>query len=115
MPVDYFNIDPETMGNVSPLTQIGEPQIPGRRMAKPKSKIRTQPQPQAATPATSAWNPFANLNIEKPQPQPQAVNHYQGHRRILSCGVEANMMMSMNDFGEASFLQRREDVEMDCS
>ncbi|KAJ9606642.1 hypothetical protein H2200_008650 [Cladophialophora chaetospira] len=107
MPVDYFAIDMDTMSDVSPMTQIGErtrQQFNGRRMAMPKSRSR---QPAPPMPPTSAVNPFANFSA--PQPEPQYGGHF-GHKRMMSCGMEAAM-----DFGEAPFLQRREDVEMDCS
>jgi hypothetical protein len=109
MPVDYFSIDMEAMGDVSPMTQIGErtrQRFGGRRMAMPKSRGRCQqPEPQFAP--TSNVNPFANVAV--PQPEATFTGHF-GHRRMMSCGMEAAM-----DFGEAPFLQRREDVEMDCS
>lgn len=108
MPVDYFAIDMENMSDVSPMTQIGDharQQFNGRRMAMPKTRNRFQPtEPQM--PPTSAFNPFANMAM--PQPEPQFGGHI-GHKRMMSCGMEAM------DFGDASFLQRREDVEMDCS
>jgi hypothetical protein len=110
MPVDYFAIDMDTMSDVSPMTQIGErtrQHFNGRRMAMPKSRGRFLHQSEPQIPPTSSVNPFANFMA--PQPGPQFGGHF-GHKRMMSCGMEAAM-----DFGEAPFLQRREDVEMDCS
>ncbi|KIY01068.1 uncharacterized protein Z520_03734 [Fonsecaea multimorphosa CBS 102226] len=110
MPVDYFAIDIDTMSDVSPMTQIGDrarQHFNGRRMAMPKSRGRFFQQPETQMPPTSAANPFANMMVQ--QPETQLANHF-GHKRMMSCGMEAAM-----DFGEAPFLQRREDVEMDCS
>ena len=107
MPVDYFAIDVDTMSDVSPMTQIGEharQQFHGRRMAMPRSRSRLQQ--SAQLPPTSVVNPFANMAT----PQPEIQFGGFGHKRMMSCGMEAAM-----DFGEAPFLQRREDVEMDCS
>jgi len=56
----------------------------------------------AAQQSAAMVNPF--VQIAAPQP------HFGGHRRMTSCGIEAKM-----DFGEASFLQPRQDVEMDWS
>ncbi|KIW32289.1 uncharacterized protein PV07_03847 [Cladophialophora immunda] len=110
MPVDYFAIDIDTMSDVSPMTQVGDrarQHLNGRRMAMPKTRGRFFQQPETQMPPTSAANPFANMIVH--QPDNQLANHF-GHKRMVSCGMEAAM-----DFGEASFLQRREDVEMDCS
>ena len=110
MPVDYFAIDVDTMSDVSPMTQIGErtrQQFNGRRMAMPRSRSRLQQQTEQQMPPTSAVNPFANFAA--PQPESGFGGHF-GHKRMMSCGMEAAM-----DFGDAPFLQRREDVEMDCS
>ena len=112
MPVDYFNIDMDNMSDVGPFTQPGELiNGRGRRIAKPKSRVRNsgmQGVESMPLPPTSAVNPFAAVQMIPAQEQPQ----FQfGHKRGMSCGVEASMM----DFGEAVFLQRREDVEMDCS
>lgn len=132
---DYFAIDLENMSDVSPMTQVREMRTSySRKVAKPVSKIhkKTQIQP------TSAFNPFAS--IEMPQdrrtqfahpevdvnwgidfgfgqstPQPQQESFAPRHHRVLSCGMEASMTTSTFDFGEAGFLARREDVEMDCS
>lgn len=110
MPVDYFAIDMDTMSDVSPMTQIGERNRQahnGRRMAMPKPRSRFLQQPMSQMPPTSAINPFADMVV--PQTEVQFGGHF-GHKRMVSCGMEAAM-----DFGEAPFLQRREDVEMDCS
>lgn len=145
MPPDYFAIDMENMSDVSPMTQIrreaGHPfkqrdmsdlnvmsNGNGRRVAKPKSRVRGTN--AVASPPTSAFNPFANMAMLAEQQQESMVmsfgqqqqhghGHGHGHSRMLSCGMEAalnmNMAMAMNDFSDAGFLQRREDVEMDCS
>lgn len=105
MPVEYFAIDMESMSDVSPMTQLGDrAQQPfhSRRMAMPKS--RRQPEPQMQP--TSVSNPFAQMAAQPTEPQ---FGHQFGHKRMMSCGMEAI------DFGDAPFLQRREDVEMDCS
>lgn len=98
-PQDYFNINPDSMGDVSAMTQNGElqPQFPSRRMAKPRSRARAIPQKPVAM-----INPFAQVAAPRP--------HFSGHRRMTSCGVEANL-----EFGEAMFLHPRQDVEMDWS
>ena len=110
MPVDYFAIDMDAMSDVSPMTQIGDrvrQHGGGRRLAVPRTRGRFSQQPDSQMAPTSAINPFANFAA--PQPEVPLGGHF-GHRRMMSCGMEAAM-----DFGEAPFLQRREDVEMDCS
>ena len=131
MPIDYFHIGcNDGMSDVSPMTQIGDRHLRSRKMAKPRGRIQ-RPQSNAFVtvdvqmPPTSAVNPFASINTEMmQQSQYQNTFHQEqqeaqqnllnyapvGHRRMLSCGMEASM-----DFGDASFLQRKEDVEMDCS
>lgn len=107
IPVDYFNIDFENFGEVSPMTRVSEPMAPhlgGRRIAKPRSR-RHQPD----TEQQQAFNPFAQMQLPS---QPNGTS-WMGHRRMTSCGIEANM--TLNDFVDAPFLQRREDVDMDCS
>lgn len=110
MPVEYLAIDMETMGDVSPMTQIGDSaqrHIPGRRIAMPKTRNRMgQQHVEAQMQPTSAFNPFSNMTMQEPE---QQFGANFGHKRMMSCGMEAM------DFGEAPFLQRREDVEMDCS
>ena len=131
MPADYFQISfDDGMSDVSPMTQIGDRHMRGRKVAKPRSRLPRQQinafQPmEMQMPPNSAINPFTSLNMQMMQ-QPEHENFFQhevqqqeqqlpahvpmGHRRMLSCGMESTM-----DFGEAAFLQRREDVEMDCS
>ena len=134
IPTDYFAIDIENMSDVSPMTQVREIRQPSRKVAMPVSKINKKAQPQP----TSAFNPFACIEIQQelqlqqgqqevninwgmdfgfgqPTPQPQQEVFTPRHHRVLSCGMEASMSMNVFDFGEASFLARREDVEMDCS
>jgi hypothetical protein len=134
IPADYFAIDIENMSDVSPMTQVRELRhSSGRRVVKPVSKIGKKVQP----PPTSACNPFAHIEVQQeqhmalqqahnevsinwgmdfgfgqPTPQPQQENFSPRHHRVLSCGMEA---MNTFDFGEAGFLARREDIEMDCS
>lgn len=130
MPVDYFNIGCEDgMSDVLPMTQTSDRYVKGRKMAKARSRVQRQPthsfmQMDMQMPPTSAVNPFASINMEMmQQPAQETIFHQEqqevqqlpahvpmGHRRMLSCGMEADM-----DFGNAPFLQRREDVEMDCS
>ena len=115
MPMDYFNIDVNDIGEVSPFTQPSEMvNHRGRRMAKPRSRVRGNQMhgvEEIHMPPSSAFNPFADLQMLPVQDQPQQQHFGFGHKRVMSCGIEANMM----DFGDAPFLQRREDVEMDCS
>lgn len=98
IPQDYFNIDFESMSDVSPMTQVGAPapKVHNRKLAQPKSRLRSVPEQP-----TAAMNPFAQI-----APSQSSFNH----QRMRSCGMEAAM-----DFGEASFLQPRQDIEMDCS
>lgn len=113
-PQDYFHINPDNMSDATSMIQSEEyqSQFLNRRMARPRSRVRAPPQQPVAS-----FNPFAQLaaqqsaamvnpfvQIAAPQP------HFGGHRRMTSCGIEAKM-----DFGEASFLQPRQDVEMDWS
>ncbi|OAL35087.1 hypothetical protein AYO20_05564 [Fonsecaea nubica] len=110
MPVDYFAIDVDNMTDVNHVTEIGDrarQHFNGRRMALPKSRSRFFQQPETPMPPSAAANPFANMMGQLPETKSA---HPHGHKRMVSCGMEAAM-----DFGEASFLQRREDVEMDCS
>ena len=130
MPMDYFHIGcDDGVSEVSPVTQFGD-RHPRRKMAKPRSRLQ-RPQPNEfmtmdmQMPPTSAVNPFASINMEMMHQPYQDNNFHQeqqeaqqnllnyvpvGHRRMLSCGMAASM-----DFGDAPFLQRKEDVEMDCS
>ena len=125
MPVDYFNIDMENMVEESPMgqtfhkrqssmpfQQTSQPELnamSGRRVAKPKSRLRANAQETFA--ASAVFHPFASLGMIPEQPiAPSVVSQ---HKRMTSCGIEANMFMS--DFVDAGFLQRREDIEMDCS
>jgi hypothetical protein len=120
MPVDYFNIGYDT-------SAMSERNVRGRRIARPRTRIARQqmhPEMDMQMPPMSAVNPFASLNMEmmqqheqqpifrqEQQPEQQLANYVpMGHKRMLSCGMETNM-----DFGDAPFLQRREDVDMDCS
>ena len=102
MPQDYFNITPDNMNSISVAHQQVAPRQNShiRKMAQPKSKLRAAPAPVSQP---IAANPFAQMF--QPQPMPQ----FRGHHRMRSCGMEAM------DFGEASFLQPRQDVDMDCS
>lgn len=136
VPADYFAIDIGNMSDVSPMTQVRESRQISRKVAKPISKINKNLQAKS----TSAFNPFASIEIQQeqqmqpvqqevninwgmdfgfgqttPTPQPQQEVFIPRHHRVLSCGMEASMSMNAFDFGEASFLARREDVEMDCS
>ena len=134
MPVDYFHIScDDGMSDVSPMTQMGDRNRRGRKMAKPRTRVQRQQtngfmQMDMQMPPTSAVNPFADINLDMmqhadaenmffqhQQQQPEVQNTLpdhvpMGHRRMQSCGMQAGM-----DFEDASFLQRREDVEMDCS
>lgn len=127
MPLDYFNIDMENRADVSPFTlvkahrrqnsipfkQTSGPELntmtTDRRLVQPKTRVRRQP--VATPPAAGLFNPFASLAmIPEPQPAAMPTSH---HTRVLSCGMEANF--AFGDFAEATFLQPRQDVEMDCS
>jgi len=98
VPQDYFNIDIENMSNVSTMTQIAAPapKARDRKMAQPKSRLRSLPEQPVPI-----VNPFAQIAPPRSS---------LGHQRMRSCGMEAVM-----NFGEASFLQPRQDIEMDCS
>ncbi|KAK5095075.1 hypothetical protein LTR70_006051 [Exophiala xenobiotica] len=98
IPQDYFNIDIEGTSEVRPMKQDGGPRAKShnRRMAQPKSRLGGIPEQPLPT-----INPFAQIAPSRSS---------FGHQRMRSCGVEAMM-----DFGEASFLQPRQDIEMDCS
>jgi hypothetical protein len=113
MPMDYFNINVDSMSEVSPFTQPGEMMNHrGRKMAKPRSRVRATQMhgvQDYAMPPVTASNPFAAVQMMPMQDQ--AISFGFGHQVDVSCGVEAQAM----DFGEAPFLQRREDTEMDCS
>jgi len=109
MPVDYFAIDMETMTDVSQMAQVDDhtrQKFNGRRIAAPRTRTRAVQPTEPTMPPTSAFSAFAD--IATPQPEPQFGSAF-GHKRMMSCGMEAM------DFGDAPFLQRREDVEMDCS
>ena len=137
MPVDYFNIDTENVIDApmhfgfhqrqssTPFEQTSVPElnaIAGRRVAKPRSRVRTT---MAATQDMSAapvqFNPFAGLGMIPEQvalPPSPILTPAPGkscHTRMLSCGMEMNNWSFMNEFADVGFLQRREDVEMDCS
>lgn len=108
IPTDYFNIDFDDMDQVSPTTQPNDPMIShmmGRRLAKPKSKKRQSTELKQST----THNPFTQLHL------PQQLNSIQwmGRNRATSCGIEA--IQASSHFSNATFLQRREDVDMDCS
>ena len=138
MPMDYFNIgwEMDGMSDCSPMTQTGEKVLmKGRRMAKPRSRLMRQQSSglmgggmmqveetpvQFQMPPTSVGNPFDGLQMQDQQDQQMfgGFNPVQqpaaGHRRMLSCGMEAAMGDNCG-FAEASFLARKEDAEMDCS
>lgn len=99
MPQDYFNIDFDNMTRFSPFAEPEQqqPRFPGRKFAQPKSKFR---------PVQEEPLPYINPFVQVAAPKPSS----SGHKRMTSCGMEAMM-----DFGEAAFLQPRQDVEMDCS
>jgi len=101
IPQDYFNIDFENIADISTMPQLEPPRqrrAHGRRIAQPRSRVR--PAPEEIVPV---FNPFAQIAPNAP------AREIFGHQEARSCGVEAM------DFGEASFLQPRQDVEMDCS
>ncbi|RMZ80841.1 hypothetical protein DV737_g2838, partial [Chaetothyriales sp. CBS 132003] len=122
MGMDCFNIDIDNMSDISPLTHpLGMLHHHGRKMAKPRSRYReTQMYGVDAhpVPPTGAVNAFASVQMLARAEQsatstaaapPQTFGFE--NRADMSCGVEANLM----DFGDAPFLQRLEDVDMDCS
>ena len=130
MPADYFQISfDDGMSDVSPMTQIGDRHMRRRKLAKPRSRLPRQQfnafqQMDMQMPPNAGINPFASINMEIMQQQEQNMFQQQqqheeqqtlthvpmGHRRIMSREMDGTM-----NFGEAAFLQRREDVEMDCS
>ena len=112
MPMDYFNIGTDQMADISFL-QTGDrsQQVAnGRKVAQPKSRVRSQRSAMPMPP--SAVNPFESLQM---QPEPEQFGFAPAkthcHRRMMSVELSANM----TDFDDASFLQPRTDVEMDCS
>ncbi|ETN46757.1 uncharacterized protein HMPREF1541_00946 [Cyphellophora europaea CBS 101466] len=113
-PMDYFNIGMNEMHNVAMLQTGNRLQnARGRKVAKPKSRVRSNFMDMSDMPMPpSTFNPFEQIQL---QPEPQSYGFVPEkthcHRRMMSCGMEA----SMTDFEEPSFLQRREDVDMDCS
>jgi hypothetical protein len=112
-PMDYFNIGGLTEESMLQAGDRSQQQAPGRRVAKPKSRARTQFMEMDNMPMPpSVFNPFEQLQTQ-PEPRPYgfAPEKTHCHRRIMSCGMEANV----TDFEDASFLQRREDIDMDCS
>jgi hypothetical protein len=114
-PMDYFNIGANDMID-APMLQAGnrmQQNAQGRKVAKPRSRVRQNFMEMNEMPMPpSAFNPFAQMTAQ-PEPQPYGFvpEKTHCHRRIMSCGMESNMV----DFEEASFLQRRDDVDMDCS
>lgn len=98
MPQDYFNITSDSMTNISTWSQSSSSRssCQNRKLAQPKSRLRAVPVQEPMS-----MNPFAQIS--------QPTQPFRGHQRMRSCGMEAM------DFGEASFLQPRQDVEMDCS
>lgn len=114
-PMEYFNIGTNEMID-APMLQAGnrmQQNAHGRKVAKPRSRVRSNFMEMSDMPMPpSAFNPFEQVPMQ-PEPQPYGFvpEKTHCHRRIMSCGMEANMA----DFEEASFLQRRDDVDMDCS
>lgn len=114
-PMDYFNIGANEMHD-APMLQAGsrlQQNARGRKVAKPRSRVRSNFMEMSDMPMPpSVFNPFEQVQM---QPEPQSFGFVPEkthcHRRMMSCGMEA----SMTDFEDASFLQRREDVDMDCS
>lgn len=95
---DYFSIDVDSVSDAGTFAQVGMVnKQTGRRMAVPKSRLSRPVSDDTVT----TGNAFAHVSAATCgviQPQPP------------SCHIETAM-----DFGEASFLQPRQDVEMDCS
>lgn len=115
MPTDYFNIGADGMMDVAAMQNGNMLQQTARRrkVAKPRSRLRSNVVEMNEMPMPpSSFNPFEQLQMQ-PEPQPYGFvpEKTHCHRRMMSCGMEANM----TDFEDASFLQRREDVDMDCS
>ncbi|RMD40795.1 hypothetical protein DV735_g4346, partial [Chaetothyriales sp. CBS 134920] len=113
MTMDCFAIDADDMSDISPLAQpLGMFNHHGRKMAKPRTRVRetqmygadAHQMPYAG--AVGAFGGVEMLPTTIPA-QPLGLDN----RAELHCGFEANTM----DFGHAPFLQRREDVDMDCS
>lgn len=109
LPLDYFTVDTDAMSDVAgPLAA----QMAGRRIILPKTRTRPvipTPELQPPMPPTAHVNPFATVSLIPPTQEPAVGAAPHGHKRMVSCGIEAM------DFSDAAFLQRREDVEMDCS
>lgn len=100
IPQDYFNINFDGITEISPVAPVEEAprRSNNRKIAQPRSRMRQIPQEPLPV-----INPFAQIVPNAPVPS------VFGHQRMRSCGMEAM------DFGEALFLQPRQDVEMDCS
>ncbi|RMZ88712.1 hypothetical protein DV736_g4061, partial [Chaetothyriales sp. CBS 134916] len=119
MGMDCFNIDIDNMSDISPLTHpIAMLNQHGRKMAKPRSRIReTQMYGVDAhsMPHTKPVNAFASVHMlpRADQPATPVASQTLGfeNRADMGCGFEASLM----DFGDAPFLQLPEDVDMDCS
>lgn len=114
-PMDYFNIGANEMED-APMLQAGnrmQHNAHGRKVAKPRSRVRSNFMEMSDMPMPpSVFNPFEQIQMPaEPQPYGFVPEKTHCHRRMMSCGMEANM----SDFEEASFLQRRDDVDMDCS
>ncbi|RMZ81853.1 hypothetical protein DV738_g2099, partial [Chaetothyriales sp. CBS 135597] len=116
MTMDCFAMDADDMSDISPLAQpLGMLSSHGRKMAKPRSRMRetqvygvgidTQQMPYAGD-----ANAFAGVEMLQTTAMPAQTFGFD-NRAEMHCGFEANTM----DFGHAPFLQRREDVDMDCS
>lgn len=114
-PMDYFNIGANGMID-GPALHAGnrmQQNARGRKVAKPRTRVRSNFNEMSDMPMPpSTFNPFEQVPMQ-PEPQPYGFVPEKAHchRRMMSCGMEA----SMTDFEEASFLQRRDDVDMDCS
>lgn len=93
-PQDYFYINLDN--DFEPVFEEPQSRLRGRKIAQPKLR-KTQAQP------CTSVNPFAKISSFQQQ-MPTF-----GHQRMGTCGMDAI------DFPEASFLQPRHDVEMDCS
>jgi hypothetical protein len=104
-----------TMPDLNALSASTQTKPAHRKLAQPKSRIR--PRPQApASPEQENFSFFGGYGAGW-----DAFEMDQGSTAsdvaIGGCGFEMNFESGSNgmDFGEAGFLRRRDEVEMDCS
>jgi hypothetical protein len=105
-----------TMPDLNALSASALASPAHRKFALPKSRVKAQPQPQPpASPEQENFGFFGGYG--------SSWDAYDMDRASLSngpfggCGFEMNLQAAASgmDFGDAGFLRRRDEVEMDCS